>query len=184
MAHAVDLLVDRGVFLDIGVGPRDIGLGLVVVVIGDEIFDRVVGEKALHLAVQLGRQGLVGRQHQGRALQFGDDVGHGEGLARAGDAEQHLIALVRLQPRDQFVDGLGLIAGGLEVALQAEFGRALGPADQHVGAPRLDERGAGRRFSARWIRRCHDPYIGASPRSGKVPWGASVPGFAGAARLG
>ena len=33
MAHAVDLLVDRRILLDIGVGPRHIGLGLVVVVI-------------------------------------------------------------------------------------------------------------------------------------------------------
>ena len=48
MAHAVDLLVDRGFFLDIGVGARNIGFGLVVVVIGDEILDRVVGKEDLN----------------------------------------------------------------------------------------------------------------------------------------
>jgi hypothetical protein len=68
VAHAVDLLVDRGFLLDIGVGARDIGLGLVVVVIGDEILDRVVGEEALELAVELRRQRLVGREDQRRAL--------------------------------------------------------------------------------------------------------------------
>ena len=33
VAHAVDLLVDRGFLLDIGVGARDVGFRLVVVVI-------------------------------------------------------------------------------------------------------------------------------------------------------
>ena len=51
MAHAVDLLVDLRVLLDIGVGARHIGFGLVVVVVADEVFHRVVGEEALHLAV-------------------------------------------------------------------------------------------------------------------------------------
>ena len=94
VAHAVDLLVDRGILLDIGVGARDIGFRLVVVVIGDEIFDRVVGEEALELAVELRGQRLVRRQDQRRALRRLDHLGHGEGLARAGDAEQHLRAVV------------------------------------------------------------------------------------------
>ena len=68
MAHAVDLFVDRAVLLDIGVGARDIGFRLVVVVIADEILDRVFREEGLELAVELGRQGLVGRQDQGGAL--------------------------------------------------------------------------------------------------------------------
>ncbi len=58
----------RGFLLDIGVGARDVGLGLVVVVVGDEILDRVVRKEALHLAVELGRQGLVRRQDQRRPL--------------------------------------------------------------------------------------------------------------------
>ena len=39
MPKLLDLLVDRGVFLDVGVRLRDVRLGLVVVVIGDEVFD-------------------------------------------------------------------------------------------------------------------------------------------------
>jgi hypothetical protein len=46
MAHAVELLVDVGFLLDIGVGARDVGLGLVIVVVRDEILDRVVGERS------------------------------------------------------------------------------------------------------------------------------------------
>ena len=54
--------------LDVGVGARHVGLGLVVVVVGDEVLDRVVGEEALELAVELGGQRLVGREDQRRAL--------------------------------------------------------------------------------------------------------------------
>ena len=101
VAHAVDLLVDRGILLDIGVGARDVGFRLVIVVIADEIFDRVVGKEAPELAVELRRQRLVRRQHQRRALRRLDHLGHGEGLAGAGDAEQHLgavVAAARLRP--------------------------------------------------------------------------------------
>ncbi len=50
VAHAVDLLVDRRILLDIGVGARHVGFGLVVVIVGDEVLDRVLGEEAPHLA--------------------------------------------------------------------------------------------------------------------------------------
>ncbi len=64
VAHAVDLLVDVGFLLDIGVGARDVGFGLVIVVVGDEILDRVVGEEALELAIELRGQRLVRREDQ------------------------------------------------------------------------------------------------------------------------
>ena len=114
VAHAVDLLVDRRFLLDIGVGARDVGLRLVIVVVGDEVLDRVVGEEALELAVELRRQRLVGGEDQRRALRRLDHLGHGEGLARAGDAEQHLVALVSDDSLDQFVDRVRLVALGLE----------------------------------------------------------------------
>ena len=98
VAHAVDLLVDRGFLLDVGVGARDVGFRLVVVVIGDEILDRVVGEEALELAVELRGQRLVRREDEGRALRRLDHLGHGEGLAGAGDAEQHLVRSLRWTP--------------------------------------------------------------------------------------
>ena len=110
MAHAVDLLVDRGILLDIGVGARDIGFRLVVVVIGNEILDGVVGKEAFELAVELRRQRLIGRENERRALRLLDHLGHGEGLARAGDAEQHLGAVMAPHAFDQFGDRLRLIA--------------------------------------------------------------------------
>jgi hypothetical protein len=49
VTQPLDLLVDRGVLLYIGIGLRDVRLGLVVVVVGDEVFDRVVGQQLAEL---------------------------------------------------------------------------------------------------------------------------------------
>ena len=81
-AHLFDVLVNRRVLLDKQIALRHIGLGLVVVVITDEILHRVVREKFAELAVQLRRQGFVGRKNNRRAAQPCDHIGHGEGLAR------------------------------------------------------------------------------------------------------
>ena len=80
-AQPVNLLVDGRVLLDKGVRVGDIGLRLVVVVVGDEVLHRVVGEELPELGAQLGGQGLVVGQHQGGALHCLDDLGHGIGLA-------------------------------------------------------------------------------------------------------
>ena len=117
VAHAVDLLVDRGFLLDVGVGARNIGLGLVVVVIADEVFDRVVGEERPEFAVELGRERLVRGKDQRRPLDFLDHLGHGESLARAGDAEQNLGAVLALDALDDVGDRLRLVALGLEIRL-------------------------------------------------------------------
>ena len=112
MAHLVDLVVDRGILLDEGVGGREVGLGLVVIVVGDEILNGVVGKELLELAVELGRQGLVGGEHQRRPAGAGDDVGHGKGLAGTGDPQQGLVPVAALDAFGQFLDGQGLVAAG------------------------------------------------------------------------
>ena len=133
MAHAVDLLVDRGFLLDVGVRARHVRLRLVVVVVGDEVLDGVVGEEVLELAVELRRQRLVRCEDQRRALRALDHLGHGEGLARAGDAEQNLAALFLIGAGDQLGDGRRLVALRrvlrLELETDAAFGlvRALRP---------------------------------------------------------
>ena len=85
MPQSVDLLVDAGVLLNEGVCVGDVRLRLIVIVVGDEIFHRVVREKLLELRTELGGQRLVVSQHQRRTLHPFDDLGHGEGLAAAGD---------------------------------------------------------------------------------------------------
>ena len=126
VAHAVDLLVDRRFLLDVGVGARDVGLGLVVVVVGDEILDRVVREEFLELAIELRGQRLVGGEDQRRALRLLDHLGHGEGLARAGDAEQHLGAVAVADAVDEVVDGGRLVAGRLEIRHHLDGDAAFG----------------------------------------------------------
>jgi hypothetical protein len=126
VAHAVDLLVDRGFLLDVGVRARDVRLGLVIVVVGHEVLDGVVGKEALELAVELRREGLVRREDQGRALRLLDHLRHREGLARAGDAEQDLVALLAADAVDELGDRLRLVARRLEVGLDPERDAALG----------------------------------------------------------
>ena len=55
-----------------------------------------------------------------------DHLGHGEGLARAGDAEQHLIALMGAHALDEFGDGLGLVARGFVIGNDAKEAAAFG----------------------------------------------------------
>jgi len=109
----VELFVDGCFFFDVEVARGDIGLGLVVVVITDEVFHRVTGEELLELVVELGGEGFVMRQDEGWAIGFLDNLGHGEGLAGAGDAEEHLVFFSRSEAIHQFFNRAGLIAAGL-----------------------------------------------------------------------
>jgi hypothetical protein len=61
-------LIDA-VLLDEQVALRDVGLGLVVVVVADEVLDRVLRKELAELAVQLRGQRLVGREDDRRAAQ-------------------------------------------------------------------------------------------------------------------
>ena len=161
VAHPVDLLVDARGLLDVGVGARDVGFRLIVVVVADEILDRVVGEERLELAVELGRQDLVRRQHDRRALHLRDDVRHGEGLARAGHAQQHLVPLLPPQALDQLDDRLRLVAGRLELGDQLERPPALGPLDQiGIAGQRLEQVERGQAF---------DRMHGVAPRVCRAP---------------
>ena len=91
----------------------DICLRLVIVVVGDEVLHRVVREKLLELRAKLSRQGLVVGQHQRGTLHPFDDLGHGIGLSRAGDAQQHLLGKAVFNSPRQSLDRLRLVAGGL-----------------------------------------------------------------------
>ncbi len=114
-AHLLDVVVDGGVLLDEGVRGGNVGLRLIIIVVGDEVLYRVVREELPELPVELGRQRLVGRHDQGRPLHLGDYVGHGKRLARAGDAQERLASQAVAQALDHVADGGGLVAGGLVV---------------------------------------------------------------------
>ncbi len=61
MAKLVDLVVARRILLDVRVRARQVGLGLVVVEVGDEVLHGVVREEVAQLGVELGSQRLVVR---------------------------------------------------------------------------------------------------------------------------
>jgi hypothetical protein len=120
VAHLIDLLVDRRVLLDVGVCSRDVGLGLVVVVVADKVFDGILREQRLELLVELRRQGFVVGDDQCGPLHGLDDIGHREGFPRARDPEKDLVRVPAFYPPGQFLDGTGLVAPGFEFGDEPE----------------------------------------------------------------
>ncbi len=118
--HPVDGVVDRGVFGDIRIGRGNVCFGLVVVVVADEVLHRVLGEEALELAIELGRQRLVVDDDQRGLLDPLDHVGEREGLAGPGHAEQHLVRQPAIDARSERVDRLRLIPCRLKVCDELE----------------------------------------------------------------
>jgi len=131
-----DLVVDRGFLLNVGVRLRDVGLGLVVVVVRDEVLDGVPREEGLELLVELRGERLVVRQHQRRPVGLRDHRRHGEGLARSRDAQQHLVLVAALEAAHELVDRARLVALGLEVAHQLETGVGGGGGEARLVGPR------------------------------------------------
>ena len=112
MAQALDLVIDGGVLLDEGVRLRDVGLGLVVVVVGNEVLHRVIREKLAELGGHLGGQGLVRLQDEGGALDLLDEPGGRRGLAGSRGTEQDDVLLPRPQTLSQLGDRRGLVTAG------------------------------------------------------------------------
>ena len=74
--HLLDVAVDRRVLLYVRVARGNVRLGLVVVVVRNEVLDGVVRKELAHLAVELRRQRLVVREDQRRPLHGADHGGH------------------------------------------------------------------------------------------------------------
>jgi hypothetical protein len=119
-----DLFVDRRIFFDVGIGPRNIGFWLVVIEVAHEVFDRVLWEKLFELAVELRRESFVMRDHQGRLVQLSHNVGGRERFAGTGHAQQRLMPVPSLERLGQEIDRLLLVTARLE--LRRELKRHLG----------------------------------------------------------
>jgi len=109
--QSLQFFVDGGVLLDEQVLPGDVGFGLIVVVVADEVLDMVLGEELFELTVELCREGFVVGHDEGGFLHLLDDPGHGVGLTRSGDPHKGLIAVARLDGCGQCLDRLRLIPG-------------------------------------------------------------------------
>jgi len=128
-AHLVDLVVDLRFLLDVGVRLRDVRLGLVVVVVRDEVLDAVLRKESLELLIELGRERLVVRQDERRAVQRLDDLRHRERLARARHAEEDLLLPALAIARDELLDRAGLIALRRQGGEELEVGHGVSAAD-------------------------------------------------------
>ena len=110
-AQARDVVVLGRVLLDVQVGLRDVRLRLVVVVVRDEVLDRVLGEELPELVAELRGERLVVGDDERRLLHLLDHPRHRGRLAGPGRAEERLVALARAQPFGERGDRGGLVAG-------------------------------------------------------------------------
>ena len=110
MAQFIDFIVDGRIFLDIRIRRGNIGFRLIEVIIADKVADFIIGKEGFKFAAQLGCQGLVVSDDQGRFLDGFDELGHGEGLPGTGSPDEDLGPLAGTDAFRQGGDGLGLIA--------------------------------------------------------------------------
>jgi hypothetical protein len=80
-----------------------------------------VRKEALELVVELRRQRFVVGQHERRPVRLLDHLGHGVRLARAGDAQKHLMLFRIAHAPGKLLDGLALIAPRLVVRDEFEL---------------------------------------------------------------
>ena len=92
-SEALDLLVNRGIFFNVGVRTGNVGLRLVVVEVADEILHGIVREELLELAVELRSQRLVVRHDDRWTLQLLNHIRRGEGLAGPRHSKKRLVAV-------------------------------------------------------------------------------------------
>lgn len=110
MAQALHIVVDVGVLFYIGVGLRDVCLGLVVVVVAHEVAHGVVRHEFAEFGAQLRGERLVRLDDKRRSLQTFDQPRCSGGFAGAGGAHEHHVVLAILDARGQLLDGLRLVA--------------------------------------------------------------------------
>ena len=79
-----DFLIDGSILFYIDIFYRQVGLGLVIIVIAHKIFHRIFGKQIPKLGVELGGQGLVRRNDQRRPVDLFDNLGHGKGFSGTG----------------------------------------------------------------------------------------------------
>src|SRR5580704_2811109 len=130
----IELIVHRRFLLDVNVARGNVGFRLVVVVIGDEVFDRIVREERLELVIELRRQRLVVRHDERGPVQVFDDLGHRKSFARAGDAQQHLVLLAVGNAARHRLNGGTLVALRFVRTYKSEFHDRLAPPQDRLNS--------------------------------------------------
>src|SRR5208282_6267156 len=112
----IELVVNCGFLFDEGVARWDVGFGLVIIVVADEILDGVLWEERSEFVEELRGKRLIVSENDGRAVRVLDHFRHRESFARTGDAEKDLMAVAVVDPADETRDRFGLVTAGFVVA--------------------------------------------------------------------
>ena len=91
MAKFINFVVDHRFFINVGIAHRHVGLGLVVVVVRDEIVNGIIWKKLSELVTQLGGESFVVGDYERWFLDRFDYIGDCESYAGTSDAEQSLM---------------------------------------------------------------------------------------------
>ena len=84
VTQTVDLLINGRILLDIGIRVGNICFRLIIIIVGDKILHRVIGEKLTEFCAELCCQGLIVGKNQGRLIDFFNNRSHGKGFAGTG----------------------------------------------------------------------------------------------------
>ncbi|CAG5146359.1 Uncharacterised protein [Streptococcus pneumoniae] len=110
MAKLVNLVIDRTILLNIGIARRDIGLWLVIIIVGYEILNCIFREKFLKLPIELTSQSFIVGNNQSWFIDFRNDLTHSIGLPCSSRPHQNLSFFSPLNVIHQLLDSLGLIS--------------------------------------------------------------------------
>ncbi len=94
-------------------------------VLGYKILHRIFGKEFEELTAKLCGEGFVVSKDKRRSVNIGDDVGHGKGFTRTGNAQQNLFFLTAFKTLDQLFDRLGLVACGVLIGMYNKLIRHL-----------------------------------------------------------
>src|SRR2546423_15275546 len=97
MAKALNFFVYARVFFNVEISAGHVRFRLVIVVIADEILNRVLGKEGPELLTKLGGKGFVVGYNQCRPLRVLNYARHRVGLTGPGGAEQGLEAVATVQ---------------------------------------------------------------------------------------
>ena len=84
------MVIDGRVLFYKCIGLRDIGFGLVVILIGNEVLNGILRKESFKLGVQLSGQYFIWGDYKGGPLKLFNYIGYRVGFTGAGYAKQNL----------------------------------------------------------------------------------------------
>ncbi len=114
MSKLIYFVIYCRILFDIGIRTGYVSLGLIVIIVTNEVLHSILREYLLKLAVKLGSKGFIMGYNKGWFLKSNDYVCHGKGLSGARNTKKCLKFLSFLKAFNKFFYCLRLVTGGLE----------------------------------------------------------------------